>query len=152
MILGEKSRIRYSEWCLWEQARLGERMEDAAAREQQRDARRQKVLARSQARQRPAIVDFASQPQGSDPMDFLVAMDRSDDAPSLTDSSTAQSEVKSGARLAAERRRQRILSKRNERMAKVQGDRTLTSGNGEDSSGAGAADGSGTLDKVGIRT
>lgn len=127
-------------------------MEDAAAREQQREARRQKVLARSQARQRTAIVDFASQPQGSDPMDFLVAMDQSDDAPSMTDASTIQNEVKSDARLAAERRRQRILSKRNERMAKVQGDRTLTSKNGEDSSGVGAADGGETLDKVGICT
>lgn len=103
---------------------------DEAAREQQREARRQKVLARSGTGSPAPVVDLAMQTQNVDSDSTSVGVDRPDDPPLATfNTSGGTTEVKSGARLAAERRRQRILSRRTERMAKVHGDRVYGSAN-----------------------
>lgn len=122
----------------------------ALTREQQREARRQKVLARSRTGSSSPVVDLAALPQGR----AGVPADLDPDVPALVDDDGGQAGVagedssgKSGARLAAERRRQRILSKSNERMAKVQGDRM--SGKGADAAADAAPVGEGgNLDEV----
>lgn len=111
----------------------------AASREQQREARRQKVLARSQGGHRAPVLDLATEQQIS-AEGAIADLDEPQDPPiagTPESSPRTGDNSKSGARLAAERRRQRILSKSNERMAKVQGDRVMRSGG----AGAGGASG-----------
>ena len=101
---------------------------DGAAREQQRESRRQKVLARSHSGRTP-IMDLATKqkeiaPEGAtaelqDPADHDASGNPCDPSRSADDSG------KSASRLAAERRRRRILEKSTERMAKVHGDRAV---------------------------
>lgn len=111
----------------------------AEALEQQREARRQKVLARSQAGHRAPVVDLATEqkeiaPQGATAVldDDTGAADQAlvDDLPDPATPS-AEDLGKSASRLAAERRRQKILSRSTERMAKVQGDRVIRGGEAE---------------------
>lgn len=104
-------------------------MDEAAARDQAREARRQKVLARSQGQQRSPIVDLATQQNDISPTGDSADLDEDGQPPlSLADPSpTSQDSGKSASRLAAERRRQKILSKSTERMARVQGDRVMSS-------------------------
>lgn len=121
-------------------------------REQQREARRQKVLARSNlSGSASPVVDLASQSQVG--VGMSAAIDDDPAVPSLVDDGVdTTATAKSGARLAAERRRQRILSKSNERMAKVQGDRVGHGGGSAADGDTGADDGDGAgaggLDEV----
>lgn len=111
----------------------------ADAREQQREARRQKVLARSQGGHRAPVVDLATQQKEIAPQGATAVLD--DDSAAANQASvdglldpatpSAEDSGKSASRLAAERRRQRILSKSTERMAKVQGDRVIRGGEAE---------------------
>lgn len=118
------------------------------SKEQQREARRQKVLARSQAGHPSPVVDLATQKQ--DVVGASAELDVNEpEAPSLDDGTgsalnAAGESGKSAAKLAAERRRQRILSKSIERMAKVQGDRL----SGGTSTAAGEGDAGENLDEV----
>lgn len=126
-------------------------MADAREREQQREARRQKVLARSQGGHRAPVVDLATQqkeiaPQGAAAVldDDIAAVAEQAAVDGLLDPAatpSAEDSGKSASRLAAERRRQRILSKSTERMAKVQGDRVIRGGGGDEAEGEAAAAG-----------
>ncbi|CBJ48822.1 hypothetical protein Esi_0049_0027 [Ectocarpus siliculosus] len=102
---------------------------EATAVEQQREARRQKVLARSQGGHRAPVVDLATEQKEIAPRGVTADLD--DDVGAVLDDHplpAPEDEGKSASRLAAERRRQRILSRSTERMAKVQGDRVIRSG------------------------
>lgn len=115
-----------------------------ATLDQQREARRQKVLARSQAGHRAPVVDLATEQNEIAPQGVTADLDDDvggavvDDHP--LPAAAAEDAGKSASRLAAERRRQRILSRSTERMAKVQGDRVIRSGD--------AAEGEESLDDV----
>ncbi|CAN0456599.1 unnamed protein product [Ectocarpus sp. 8 AP-2014] len=109
--------------------------------EQQREARRQKVLARSQGGHRAPVVDLATEQKEIAPRGVTADLD--DDVGAVLDDHplpAPEDEGKSASRLAAERRRQRILSRSTERMAKVQGDRVIRSGD--------AAEGEESLDDM----
>ncbi|CAN0065184.1 unnamed protein product, partial [Laminaria digitata] len=122
---------------------------EEATREQQREARRQKVLARSQGDHRATVADLATSQNEMAPEGASAELDQ--DPSSLrgdNDNATAAAAAaaavpedsnKSASRLAAERRRQRILSKSSERMAKVQGDRVIH-GAGRVGAGEGGGD------------
>eukprot|EP00752_Nemacystus_decipiens_P009944 g8867.t1 len=129
----------------------------ADAREQQREARRQKVLARSQGGHRAPVVDLATQRREIAPQGATAVLD--DDAAAAADQASvdglldpatpsAEDSGKSASRLAAERRRQRILSKSTERMAKVQGDRVIRGGDAEEEGTAGEGGGGESLDDM----
>jgi len=127
-------------------------MADARA---QREARRQKVLARSQAGHRP-VVDLATQQTEIAPQGMTAVLDDASDADlqasvdGLLDAATPSAEDagKSASRLAAERRRQKILSKSTERMAKVQGDRVIRREEDGGEEGVGHGGGGESLDDV----
>lgn len=136
-------------------------MEEAATREQQqREARRQKVLARSQGGHRAPVVDLATEqkeiaPEGvsamldegyEDPPDGVLDPDASAAAAAAAEAQAAEDYGKSASRLAAERRRKKILSRSTERMAKVQGDRVIRGGETE----AGEGGGGESLDDVSV--
>ena len=126
---------------------------EEATREQQREARRQKVLARSQEGIGAAVVDHAASQDDVAPQGVSAELDHNEADPSSVPSDAAavpEDSTKSASRLAAERRRQRILSKSTERMAKVQGDRVIhaaAAGRGE-SGAEGGAGGGESLDDV----
>ncbi|CAM9340742.1 unnamed protein product [Ectocarpus sp. 4 AP-2014] len=114
---------------------------EATAAEQQREARRQKVLARSQGGHRAPVVDLATEQKEIAPRGVTADLD--DDVGAVVDDHplpAPEDAGKSASRLAAERRRQRILSRSTERMAKVQGDRVIRSGD--------AAEGEESLDDM----
>lgn len=114
-------------------------MEDVTSIEQQRKTRRQKLLARSQAGQRSSVIDFATQSEQIAPEGLVADIDQESSSSPLQEgpSFPPVDSTKSASRLAAERRRQRILSKSTERMAKVQGDRVIR-GAGDENAGVGA--------------
>ncbi|CAN0541237.1 unnamed protein product, partial [Ectocarpus sp. 12 AP-2014] len=116
---------------------------EATAVEQQREARRQKVLARSQGGHRAPVVDLATEQKEIAPRGVTADLD-DDDVGAVVDDHpplpAPEDAGKSASRLAAERRRQRILSRSTERMAKVQGDRVIRSGD--------AAEGEESLDDM----
>eukprot|EP00904_Undaria_pinnatifida_P002747 jgi/Undpi1/12473/HiC_scaffold_5.g02144.m1 len=120
---------------------------EEATREQQREARRQKVLARSQEGIGAAVVDHAASQDDVAPQGVSAELDHNEADPSSVPSDAAavpEDSTKSASRLAAERRRQRILSKSTERMAKVQGDRVIhaaAAGRGESGAEGGAGGG-----------
>lgn len=133
---------------------------EEATREQQREARRQKVLARTQDGGRVPVIDLATQQNEIAPQGAMAELDQADQDSSLVlgnpsgvgadDAAAASAEdsSKSASRLAAERRRQRILSRSTERMAKVQGGRVKR---GADEGGEGGDDGGGeSLDDVSL--
>lgn len=112
---------------------------EEATREQQREARRQKVLARSQGGHRAPVVDLATEQKEIAPEGVSAMLDEGYEDPpdGVLDPDAAAAQAvqdsgKSASRLAAERRRRRILSKSTERMAKVQGDRVIRSGGTEE--------------------
>ena len=103
---------------------------EETSREQQREARRLKVLARSHGDHRATVTDLATSQNEMAPEGASAELDQDGVEPSslLGDNNAAgaapvgsEDNNKSASRLAAERRRQRILSKSSERMAKVQG-------------------------------
>lgn len=105
-------------------------------REQQREARRKRVLDRSRG-ERPPIVDLATQQKEIAPEGVTAELvDPADEdtlaTPEDPSSSSADQSGKSALRLAAERRRRRIMESKKERMAKVHGDRAIRGGDGVD--------------------
>lgn len=132
---------------------------EEATREQQREARRQKVLARSQGDHRATVADLATSRKEMAPEGASAEQDEVDSSPVPGDDANAagaapavsEDSNKSASRLAAERRRQRILSKSSERMAKVQGDRLVHAaarGGGGEGGDGGDAGGRESLDDV----
>lgn len=110
---------------------------DDSARERQREARRQKVLARTQDGSRAPVIDLAAQESEIAPQDSITNVDEAN----LPAVAASEDSRKSASRVAAERRRQRILSKSTERMAKVQGGRTIRQAT-DDADGGASADAS----------
>ncbi|CAN0017767.1 unnamed protein product [Scytosiphon promiscuus] len=114
---------------------------EEATREQQREARRQKVLARSQGGHRAPVVDLATEQEGIAPEGVSAVLDEGYEDPpdgvldAAAAAQAAEDAGKSASRLAAERRRKKILSRSTERMAKVQGDRVIRSGGAEEAAG-----------------
>lgn len=109
---------------------------DEATREQQREARRKRVLDRSRG-ERPPIVDLATQQKEIAPEGVTAELVDPTDGDTIAtpedpSSSSADQSGKSASRLAAERRRRRILESKKERMAKVHGGRAVRGGEGVD--------------------
>ena len=102
------------------------------------------------------MVDLATQQKEIAPQGATAVLD--DDSAAANQASvdglldpatpSAEDSGKSASRLAAERRRQRILSKSTERMAKVQGDRVIRGGEAEGTAAGEEGGGGESLDDV----
>lgn len=124
------------------------------------------MLARSQGGHRAPVVDLATDQTEIGPQGAFADLDNPDgDSPFLSAGASLGAEEdappgavledsnKSASRLAAERRRQKILSRSTERMAKVQGDRVIREGGNEatpEQSSAGGGGGGESLDDVSL--